>query len=507
MAYSFTPAIKPYVISSLYEAMKSTRPSARAPLTSYALGAQVTNANNRYVAIQEGVTNAGPGPSNSTGPVYDGTVRWLALGLDNVQDGDVISNIYLGIGKQTEWDNPANPDAPDTSATGQQEALDNLTALLKLDSTNMRLGLVNNAWTSGTVYSQYDPDAISYATPHFAIVSQAYVYKCLDNNDGAASVDPPSGTSTSLIETADGYIWKYVGEISGQEMFTFGTAQFVPAPTGKTTTPIQGEISTFVDLVSTATPFADTDNIKIDIVGNGSGAAAAARTSPAGDSISLDAIYATAGGSSYTEAFAIAYKDGLTGSGATATANIVDGGVSSININTPGSEYETATAIIIGDGVGAMAEVIVSSGLVSAINITTPGEGYTWARVFVIPGVSGGVAKANLSPPGGHGSNLDTELGVSSVLISARLAANLSEYIPTEPVDADGSFRQVTLVSGVRGTTRNAPAYIGPAHPDFNSGTQAKYLEGSGFVLYINNIAAIEHTSSQEEVIKISISL
>ena len=507
MAYSFTPSIKPYVISSLYEAMKSVRSSARAASTAYSLGAQVSNGNNRYICIQDGVTGAGAGPTNATGAVYDGTVRWLALGPDNVQDGDVISNIYLGVGKQTEWPNPAVPPNPDTSITGQTTALSDLTALIKLDSSNLRLGLKNNAWTTGTVYSQYDPDATAYTTPNYAIVGGSYVYKCLDNNNGAASTEAPSGTSTALIETSDGYIWKYVGQISGPEIFTYGTTEFVPAPTEVNVTPVQGEISSFSDLVTTPTPFDSGDTIQVVISGTGTGASGASRSTTVGSDKTLTGLYATAGGSGYTEAFAIAYKAGLAGANATLTPVLAAGEVDSVTINTPGAGYVTASVLIIGDGTGATATAVVSSGLITAINVTSGGTGYTWAKAFVIPGTAGGVAKANLSPPGGHGSNLDTELGIASVLISARLSASLADYIPTEPVDTDGSFRQITLVSGVRGTTKNALAYIGPAHPDYASGSQAKYLKGSGFVLYMNNIVAIEHTSSQEEVIKISITL
>lgn len=507
MAYSFTPSIKPYVISSLYEAMKSVRPASRKPLTSYSMGTQATNGNNRYIAIQDGVTNSGTGPTNATGASYDGTVRWLALGVDTIQDGDIIANLYLGIGKQTEWPNPAVPPAPDVSLSGEHQALDDLTALLKLESSNLRLGLANRAWTTGTEYSQYSPDTASYPTPHYAIVSETFVYKCLDNNGGAESVDSPSGTSTALIETADGYIWKYVGQISGTDMFAFGTPQFVPAPSSVTNTPVLGEISTFVGLVSSPIPFDDDDVIVVDVIGDGTGAEGSARVSIAGGTATLTGIYATAGGSTYSEAFAVAYKSGALGTGAELLVTLDAGEVDVITVDEPGEDYVTARVVIIGDGTGATATAVISSGLITTINVTTPGTGYTWAKAFIIPGTAGGVARAILSPPGGHGSNLDTELGVSSILISTRLSASLADYIPTEPVDTDGSFRQVTLVSGARGATRNAPAMIGPAHPDFAAGSQVKYLEGSGFVLYINNITAIEHTSSQEEVIKISITL
>ena len=36
------------------------------------------------------------------------------------------------------------------------------------------------------------------------------VYKCLDNNGNAASTVEPTGTSTSILSTADGYKWKYM---------------------------------------------------------------------------------------------------------------------------------------------------------------------------------------------------------------------------------------------------------------------------------------------------------
>ena len=36
------------------------------------------------------------------------------------------------------------------------------------------------------------------------------VYKCLDNNGNSASTDEPTGTSTTVITTSDGYKWKYM---------------------------------------------------------------------------------------------------------------------------------------------------------------------------------------------------------------------------------------------------------------------------------------------------------
>lgn len=510
MPYSFTSAINPFVISSLYESVKATRPSSRLPNTAYSTGTQVVNNNNRYVCIQNGVTGGGAGPTGSTGTFFDGSVRWLALGPDSVQDGSIISNLYVGVGRQTPWANEASPPTPDVSYSGQQAALDDATAFIRIDASNVRLGIQNNTWQSGTVYEQYDPTVNQYTNPHYAIIGSTYVYKCIDNNNGAASVAAPSGgLSGSFIETADGYIWKYVGEITTSEQFDFATTQFVPAPTGISPDQyVQGEISTFKNLQSVGDSYDEGDTIAVTVVGDGAGANAAVRTLAAGGSKDITSIFATSGGSGYTEAYAIAWDAAAEGTGAQVNVVLDGGEVDAITVTDAGSDYDDAVVLIIGDGTGAAATANVVGGQIASISIDDAGQDYTWARAFVVPGVRGSIAEAVFSPVNGHGSNIATELGVRSLLISTKLSPSLNNYIPTEPMTADGSFRQVTLVSGVEGTTRNATAYIGKSHPSYNSaGNLNKYKDGSGYVVYINNITPITHTSSQEEIIKISISL
>lgn len=514
MAYSFTPTMKPFVISSLYESIKATKPRQRMPNTQYNMSAQVVNGGNRFICIQSGVTGAGTGPSGSSGTSFDGSVRWLAMGPDQIQDGDIVSNLYVAIGKQTEWTNPAEPDVPDTSYNGEMQALDDVTAFLRIDAINLRLGIRNSAWSSGTEYSQYDPSTnqLHYPSPHYCIVGDTFVYKCIDNNGGVPSVDPPSGTSNSFIETADGYIWKYIGEIPSTEQFDFATSMFVPAPTGLAVgSYVRGEISTFTNLIQYGDSFDEAAVIQTAVFGDGVGANAAVRTSVAGGSKSVTGMYASSGGIDYSEAVAVAWDSSAEGAGASINVIIDSGEIESISVNATGSDYTDATVLIIGDGQGAEASANVVGGSVTSVSVENGGSGYTWAKAYIVPGTGGAIATAILSPVNGHGSNITSELGVSSLLISTKLTPALSRYIPTEPTDPDGSFRQVSLVSGVQGTStseRNAEAYLGKAHYKFDSpGSLNKYKDGSGYVLYMNNISSIVHTSSQEEIIKISISL
>lgn len=514
MPFDFTSTIKPFMAASIVESLRASRPASRRPSTAYSQGSRVSNAGNTYIAIAGGTTGPGAGPSNTSGTTLDGTVQWLALGIDTVQDGDINSNLYLGIGAQEEWPNPSTPPAADVNGIGQSEALASATAFIALNADNIRLGIAKNAWVSGTEYSQYDPTlgADEYTTPYYVVVDDTFVYKCLDNNRGAESLDTPVGTSSSIIELADGYIWKFIGTVANKDLFDFGTTSFVPLPADTGVAAVQGQLSTFGPVQTVGSSFGDTDVLTVTVIGSGSGGAGAVRTTVVGAAQTVDSIFASALGSGYdSETFAIVQNEDALGSGATLEATIVSGEVDDIDVITPGSAYVTASVVIIGDGTGALATATVSGGQITTVAITDGGTGYTWARAFVIPGDTGAVAQAVLAPSGGHGFDLQSELTASTVLLSCRLTASLNSYVPTDGGSVDGSFRQVTLVGGVRAdtdSTRNAEAYLGPAHPNFDApGNLDKYLEGSGYVLYINNIVAIVHTATQEEVIKVSISI
>lgn len=512
MPFEFTPNMKPFVVSSILDAVSSQKLEARKVSTTYAQGARVSNGNNGYIAINSGTTSAGAGPSNTSGLATDGTVQWLATGPVSGLDSAINSNIYLGIGKKVEWANPVAPDAVDSSDTGTSEVLEDLASLVALSAANFRLGIARNDWETGTVYAQYDPDQEgAYANPHYVIVADERIYKCLDNNGGANSTVPPAGTGSAVIELADGYIWKYVGSIASRnDYFRFTTENFVPCPTTNATS-VVGSVSTFKDMISLATPFDDEDVILTDIIGDGTGASGTPRLNISGGQAAITGFFASALGSGYTEAWVVARKQGVTGTGATVEVDLLAGEVDAINVLTGGADYATASVVILGDGTGAEATAAITSGAVTSITVIDPGTGYTWARAFIIPGNQGAAARGVLAPANGHGSQLTSELNANTLLVSATLASALGEYIEADGGGVDGKFRQISLISNVKphtGSTKNAEAYIGPQHHLYATpGSLNKYLRGSGFAVYVNNIVAVTHTALQEEIIKISITL
>ena len=71
-------------------------------------------------------------------------------------------------------------------------------------------------WANNTVYTQYDDAEDLSNTAYYVLVldttgAPAYqVYKCLWNNEGAASNVQPTGVDTDPQTYADGYVWKYL---------------------------------------------------------------------------------------------------------------------------------------------------------------------------------------------------------------------------------------------------------------------------------------------------------
>jgi hypothetical protein len=111
----------------------------------------------------------------------------------------------------------------------------------------------------------------------------------------------------------------------------------------------------------------------------------------------ITAVAVTCGGSGFTSAPMIAFSD-TTGSGATATANMVTPprGIAQILVNRGGSGYVTPTAAVSGGGgSGCVLGIpVVSGGVITSIPVTSPGGGYTSPPTVTITDSQGSGADA-----------------------------------------------------------------------------------------------------------------
>ena len=158
------------------------------------------------------------------------------------------------------------------------------------------------------------------------------------------------------------------------------------------------------------------------------------------------------------------------------------GDIEAVNIINTGSNYDSANAIITvsitGDGTGAMATATESGGQITDIIITNTGTNYTYANVSVSSSAgSGATAIAPVSPIGGHGFDVISELGCSRVMFTCQFSGTEGGVLP---VDID--YRQIgLLVNPVSGSSFPNPANepIYKAYTDF--------LVAPGFGSYVSD--------------------
>ena len=151
------------------------------------------------------------------------------------------NTFYLGIGRpqgfttSTRGDGRTNnegtdllPVTPPDNENTQNFTYDSMLACKKIASTNAGFVVPRRNWITGTVYDYYRHDyggyitggttaqtsnsgaATLYDATFYVLTTARNVYKCLDNNNNATSTVEPTGTSTTILTTADGYKWKYM---------------------------------------------------------------------------------------------------------------------------------------------------------------------------------------------------------------------------------------------------------------------------------------------------------
>jgi hypothetical protein len=246
------------------------------------------------------------------------------------------NNLFLWIGKVKPWSNDSNPDQPNDTVSARLASYADMIAMKKVSPSDVSLVIPRNNWTASTVYSQYSDQGAIYSgvyydqyepltgvNPFFVVTDENNIYKCLGNNNGAVSSVKPTGTGTSNIVTGDGYTWKFMYQLSSQDIQKFLTTSWIP-----------------IHYI----PFND-----------GSLQWTVQQTAVSG---AIEIINLTAGGTGYGSAPTVTVTG--DGTGCTATATVTTGVVTAITIVTKGTGYTHATVSFGGPGINAAATAVIS---------------------------------------------------------------------------------------------------------------------------------------------------
>jgi len=146
----------------------------------------------------------------------------------------------------------ASPPTPLDNVVDPYMYFRDMFAAKRITSSHISYAITRHNWVTGTVYDMYRADygalvnaatvqtaaggidMFGATTKMWVLNDENNVYKCIWNAGGVASVNQPSGTSTSELTTADGYVWKYMYTLTTGEITDFLTSDFMPVHTDST---------------------------------------------------------------------------------------------------------------------------------------------------------------------------------------------------------------------------------------------------------------------------------
>jgi hypothetical protein len=152
--------------------------------------------------------------------------------IKNVADSS--KAYYIFVGRAHPWDDDVNPPMAESSIFEyEQTTYDEIVYGKKIRYDDIAYLIPRINWVNGTHYDRYDQkDNNLYSKKFYVVTNENNVYKCIDNNFGAAStVKPISTTTVNTFKTADGYVWKYMYTVPSDLNYKFSSAKYIPSIT------------------------------------------------------------------------------------------------------------------------------------------------------------------------------------------------------------------------------------------------------------------------------------
>lgn len=457
------------------------------PNTRFNAGSKVRAGDNTYLSVASGVTGV-LAPVHTSGSASDGSLTWWFAGSAQIPSGSLGSNMYLSLGGPEKWKNEPSPD----DVLDEQSALRDSKVLMRLMNRDVCLGFEKNPWVSGVI--------AEWPSPSSYVTNSIGVYRCLSNNLDAISTQEPTGIGIATFETTDGYIWKYLGNLSEQYQDTFESADAYAIYTlsvddGSDRWTVQqaannGQVSGFTIKESVGV----FTNTKVSVIGDGTGGTARTYSLQNGEVVR---IVPSDMGRDYTKAVAIVQEDGAPGTGGVLTLSVSSGSITNAVVTNQGSGYaDGAICLILGDGAGGSIALQVNGGYITGASVAQPGSGYSYATAYVVPGDSGVLGDMIPAPIGGHGRDMMKELPVNYLLINRRITSLDAAYL------LDQEFRQIGIVTGVLPKTGIGSILAGPKNEN-PSGLDMANINNAR-AIFVSNIGSFQHGNSQDEEIRIS---
>jgi hypothetical protein len=298
---------------------------------------------------------------------------------------------------------------------------------VKLSNTDVAYVAARNTWTAGQVFPEYDDKDTNLPNEPFYVVTSAnLVFKCIYNNGGAPSTVEPSNTQSFGLPAnqSDGYRWKYMYSISGVDQTKFGTANFIPVIKDETVAndAVSGGIFN-IKVISGGIGYPSSTGQILGI--NGSSVIISANATPITNYYANSTLTVFGAGNEVTN-WRIIQSQQQGSNNVITLANTFNANQISVGYN-----YSIGPTLnLVGDGNNFVGYLVMNpqSQSIVSVEIVDSGQGYNIADAQVISGAgfgSGADLRPIISPPGGHGADVYGELYCQYLGVSAQFANNI----------------------------------------------------------------------------------
>jgi len=397
---------------------------------------------------------------------------------------------YVFLSRHQYWPNESSPSSISDTAFTEKEIWDHMIAAKKVTASDIELVVSKEEWAANVRYRQYDDlitleDLLTNNVAQnlysmYVINSENNIYKCISNNANSTSTTEPTGQNLSyqgIIQTSDGYLWKYLYNIENTNKFI--STNWIPVPIsyldleygGSANATVDGEVTTIV-VTNSGNNYYDS-NIIVGAFSSScttltvDASIAIANIVKPNMSISGNGI---TGGSYITAVDSFNRKINLsyatTGSGGGASNNIL-----------------VSTRVVVqGDGTGISAVPTISSNSVQKITLTGYGQNYKYANAIIYGTATGSnVANARviIAPKYGHGYSPGKELGGHNLT----LVIKFGEADSTEGnvISTNTSFRQYGLIIDPHKYGENTAITFGNSNTVISQTTDLSLIAGDSY--------------------------
>lgn len=344
----------------------------------------------------------------------------------------------------------ANPVAytgltPNTTMDDYSSKFENDWLLLfgkKLSISNFAPLIQNNLWAANNIYLRYDNNnsELYSNNQYYIITAPEYdggtynIYKCLDNSNGAPSTVKPTEVQTTSFYTSDGYLWRYMTSIPYRLYRMFSTQDYSPIY-ANTITSLYANVYCGVEKVVIRDPGSGYSAYH-----DGTILSANATVLQISNEASIQSGY-------YTDSAIYIYNTAATTSQIFRISDYVansvgkwvylDGEANTTNILPEATQYHISPRVefLTDGGTTPVAYTTINpyTNSIADVVMLDIGGDISWANVSIHALVgSGANCYAIVPPPGGHGSDVLSELNIKAIGVNFHFANSEGATIPVQ---------------------------------------------------------------------------